>query len=257
MFLDKTEYQTSLDLSLYIEGLLNTEPDEVVSKTKTEEKLETILLNDLVAPEVEQLPVQVETKTETVSTVVETKQTVEENSEEVLQEEIVDYGIPVWGQQPFKCLTIKSSGMNLMIPALSVSYIERLNKKIIRLPLEAEAFRGVVTMRDRSVAIIDLYKLISENGVSYNQTDKNVEEHYVEHVIVMENGAYALACDEVGEMTELYPEDVRWNKASFNNPMFAGIVPDKLCAIVNIDTVQQQIAVMPFVQSLNSNYLNS
>jgi hypothetical protein len=55
----------------------------------------------------------------------------------------------------------------------------------------------------------------------------------------------------------LEPENVRWNKASFNNPIFAGIVPDHLCPIVNIDTIQQQIAKMPFVQSLNSNYLDS
>lgn len=42
---------------------------------------------------------------------------------------------------------------------------------------------------------------------------------------------------------------------SSNNPLFAGIVPDELCTIVNIDNVQQQVAAMPFVQSLNSNHL--
>ena len=249
MFLDKTEYQTSLDLSLYIEGLLNTEPVEVESKIEIEKKIETILLNDLLAPEAEELSTKVETKTTEVE-VVETL------LEEKIEEKVFGPGIPAWGQQPFKCLTVKLSDKKLMIPAMSVSYIERINKKIIRLPVEAEAFRGVVTMRERSVAIIDLHKLISGNGVAYYQSDKNVEKCHVEYVIAMEGGSYALACDEIGEMIELYPEDVRWNKASFNNPMFAGIVPDQLCAIINIDTVQQQIADMPFVQSLNSNYSN-
>lgn len=248
MFLDKTEYQTSLDLSLYIEGLLNTETIEFEGKKKTEEKIETILLNDLLAPE-EEISAKVETKTTEVE-VIETL------LEEKVEEKIFNSSIPAWGHQPFKCLTVKLSDKKLMIPAMSVSYIERINKKIIRLPVEAEAFRGVVTMRERSVAIIDLHKLISGNGVSYYQSDKNVEKCHVEYVIAMEDGSYALACDEIGEMIELYPEDVRWNKASFNNPMFAGIVPDQLCAIINIDTVQQQIADMPFVQSLNSNYSN-
>ena len=176
MFLDKTEYQTSLDLSLYIEGLLNTETVEVESKKKTEEKIETILLNDLLAPE-EELSAKVETKTTEVE-VIET----------LLEEKIFNSSIPAWGQQPFKCLTVKLLDMKLMIPAMSVSYIERINKKIIRLPVEAEAFRGVVTMRERSVAIIDLHKLISGNGVSYYQSDKNVEKCHVEYVIAMEDG---------------------------------------------------------------------
>ncbi len=258
MFLDKAKYQANLDLSLYIEGMLNTEAVVVEHKTKAEEKIETMLLNDLLAPEKEELPIKTETKTETQEKIqakiihVEPAKTV---SKEKLEENIFDSTIPAWGQQALKCLPIKLGGMNLMIPAISVAYIERVNKKMIRPPLEAEAFRGIVTLRERSVAIIDLHKLISKNSIPYNQSEKNVEEYYVEYVIVMKDRTYALACDEVGEMIELCPEDVRWNKASFNNPLFVGIVPDELCAIVNIDNVQQQVAAMPFVQSLNSNDL--
>lgn len=254
MYLDKTEYHTSLDLSLYIEGLLCTDPCQVEQKNRIEDKIETILLNDLVAPDIEDNATKVETKTETQQ--IETKTVVEQGLAEKL-EEMPDSNIPAWGKQPFKCLSVNLAGMKLMIPAMSVSYVERINKNIIRLPLEAEAFRGVVTLRERSVSVIDLHKLISKNGISYNHMEKNVEECHVEYVIVMDDGAYALSCDHIGEMIELYPEDIRWNKASFNNPLFAGIVPDKLCAIVNIDTVNEQIATMPFVQSLNSNYLNS
>lgn len=250
MSLDKTQYQTRLDLSLYIEGLLNTEAVEVEQKIKVEEKIEAILLNDLLVPEIEDLAIETETKAEAIHVEPRKKEL-----EEQLEEKVFDSTIPAWGQQPFKCMTVKLDGINLMIPAMSVSYIERINKKIIRLPLEVEAFRGIVTLRERSIAVIDLHKLISKNGTSYNQLEKNVEECHVEYVIVMEEGSYALACDEVGQMMELRPEDVRWNQASFNNPLFAGIVPDGLCAIVDIDNVQQQVAAMPFVQSLNSNYL--
>ena len=247
MFLDKTEYQTSLDLSLYIEGLLNPEHVEKEVDTEPEQNLETMLLNDL------SVSIQNESVIKT-KTSIEIEQEVEESIKENRLEKVSDSNIPLWGQEPFKCLKIKIADMDLMIPAMSVSFIERINKKIIRLPLETDAFRGVVTLRNRSVAVIDLHKTISSNAMSYNQNEQYIEECHVEYVIVMEDGAYALACDEVGEMTELSQDDVRWNKASFNNPMFAGIVPDKLCAIVNIENLQKQIAAMPFVQSLNSHY---
>jgi purine-binding chemotaxis protein CheW len=234
MYLDKTQYETSLDLGLYIEGLLTTDEIEVEikseTKTEIETKLETVLLNDLVYPDFEEnVPVL--------------EQKVAEQSD-----------VPLWGAKPFECLLIKSAGMNLMVPAMSVSYIEQINKKIIRLPLDVEAFRGVVTLRERSVAVIDLFTLISESGSSVKKSLAQVSENHVEHVIVMDNGNFALACDDIGKMVTLETENVRWNKASFNNPMFAGIVPEYLCPIINIDNVQQQIAAMPFVQSLNKNY---
>lgn len=247
MYPDKTICQTNLDLRLYIEDLLHPIPDQIECKTRTEEKIETILLNDLVLPEIVEQAVKIESDQFFTKEWIETK----------VKQEVLNSNIPDWGKQPFQCLNIKVDNMNLMLPAISVSYIERINKKIVRLPIETEAFRGVVVLRNRSIAVIDLYKLISENGISYDQNDKNVEEYYVEYVIVMEDGNYALACGEIGEMTELYPEDVRWNKASFNNPLFAGIVSDRLSAIINIDTVQQQVTTLPFVQSLNSKYINN
>lgn len=242
MYLDKTQYETSLDLSLYIEGLLNTTGSELELKTTTEETIETILLNDLVVPELDAPQIRIEEKKEAEVIPAITAEKIEESK------------IPLWGQEPFRCLLVKSAGMKLMIPAQSVSYIEKINKKTIRLPLDVEAFRGVLTLRQRSVAVIDLFTLISENGISLNKTSTQVAEHHVEYVIVMENGAYALACDDIGEMLMLDPESVRWNKASFNNPMFAGMVTEHLCPIVNIDTVQLQVEAMPFVQSLNKNY---
>ncbi|MBL1140503.1 MAG: chemotaxis protein CheW [Proteobacteria bacterium] len=228
MYLDKTEYKTNIDLGLYIESLLKTDESESSLNRKADEKLETFILNDLFI-------------SEDVSITAEQK--VDEQPT-----------IPVWGQEPFKCLLVKSGGMNLMIPAMSVSYIERINKKINRLPLEVEALRGVLTLRDRTVAVIDLCTLISENGSAYKKSISEVDEHHIEHVLVMENGAYALACDVAGEMIMLEPESIRWNKASFNNPMFTGIVPDYLCPIINIDNVKLQVEAIPFVQSLNKNY---
>jgi len=238
MYLDKTQYDTKLDLSLYIEGLLNT--DEQVVKTQTEEKLESIILNDFIISEIEEPALSKEEKVTEAVTI--TKAETEKSS------------IPSWGEKPFECLLVKSAGMSLMIPAMSVSYIERVNKKIIRLPLEVKAFRGVVTLRKRSVAVIDLFDLISESSSEAEQQLRKIDEHHIEHVIVMEGGHYALACDDIGEMVTLDAENVRWNKASFNNPMFSGIVPEYLCPLVNINNIQQQVAEMPFVQSLKKQY---
>lgn len=225
MNLEKTQYDTNLDLSLYIEGLLNV--DHASETVGIESKVESILLSDLAIPEVE-TPL------------------IENNTEEIEVSKI-----PAWGQESFKCLLVKSAGMKLMIPAMTMSYIERINKKIMRIPLDVAAFRGIVTLRQRSVPVIDLFRLITENSIAKNNQPAKVETQYIDNVIVMEDGSYALACDDIGEMVMLDEESVRWNKASFSNPMFAGVVSEYLCPIINIEFVNELISKMPFVQSLN------
>lgn len=136
-----------------------------------------------------------------------------------------------------------------MVPTMSVSYIKQIsNKNIMRLPSGIKAFRGMLTLRERSVAIIDLFTLISGNASVNNQQTIQVDTNHTAHVLVIENGDYALACDDVCKIIMLTTESVRWNKGCFNNPTFAGVVPDYLCPIINVDYVQQQVSEMSFLQ---------
>ena len=215
MYTDKTQLDSSLDLSLYIEGLFQQDETEIETETRSE----TVESNGTFASEFEQ---------------------------DITEQSL----IPLWGQKQFECLLVKSAGMKIIIPAMSVAYIENVNKKIPRLSLDTEAFHGVITLREQSVAVIDLFSLIAGNTSFGDEGSMQHNTHYIDHVIVMENGKYALACDDVSQMMRLNPEDVRWNRASFNNPMFIGVVTEHLCPIINIDNLYQQVATMAFVQSL-------
>lgn len=222
MQIDKTQLDSNLDLSLYIEGLLRQEDPAIETKIKYDNNNSECL-------------------------------TEPENNEDFNSEEqhIEKFNIPSWGSKPFECLLVKTTGMEFMLPAMLVNYIEKINKKITRIPLDAVAFKGVVTLREKSVAVIDLLSLVSEDKSIENKQTSCIEENQINNVIVMEDSSYALACDDVSQLIMLNPEDARWNRASFNNPMFTGIVTEYLCPIINIDYLSKRIAEMPFVQSLN------
>ena len=222
MYSDKTLTDIHPDLSLYIEGLLNLPEQEVKHDQPVIEK--------------QKLP-DIKVKTSVVQ-------------QEVVEKESVK--VPDWAQQSFECLLVNLAGMQVMVPAMSVSYIEKINKKITRLPLDNEAFYGVVTIRDKSIAVIDLLSLIAESASTDFQCNKKIGEHYIDHVIVMDEGNFALACEQVSHMMTLDVEDVRWNTATFNNPMFSGIVTEHLCPILNIDNLNKAVGKMSFVQSLIS-----
>ncbi len=215
MYKDKTELDSRQDLTLYIEGLFQRE---------------------------EEAEIESETPLDVINAEPET-------DNKNIEEEIS--GIPAWGQTPFDCLLITAAGMNFITPSTSISFIERVNKKIIRIPLEVDSFHGVITLREKSVAVIDLFSLITEDNNKKQSATSQVTSHHVDHVLVMENGSYALACDEVSKMITLDAEDVRWNRTGNNNQFYAGIVKDYLCPLININNLHQRVLTMPFVQSLS------
>lgn len=224
MYTDKTQLDSRLDLTLYIEGLFQRDDAEIIN----ENALDSNPVIDIVEAE---FPTSNDVPEATIQSASE---------------------IPAWGQDEFKCLIIKSAGMNFMIPAMSVSYIERVNKKIIRIPIETDAFHGVISLRDKSLAVVDLFKLITEdteNDIASSQ----ITSHHVDYVLVFENDSYALACDQVSEIVTLNTEDVRWNGVGFFTPLYAGVVKESLCPLINIDKLQQQISIMPFIKSLQEN----
>lgn len=217
MYKDKTTLDSRQDLTLYIEGLFQRE-----DKAK----------------------IEVETPADVIKNEFET----DFNN---IEEEI--YDIPVWGQRPFDCLLIKAAGMNFIIPSASVSYIERVNKNIIRISLEEDSFHGVITLREKSVAVVDFFSLVTEDKNKNKSATSQVTSHHIDHVLVMENGSYALACDEVSKMITLIEEDVRWNRTDSSNLFYAGIVKDYLSPLISINNLHQRVLTMPFVQSLNYN----
>ncbi len=214
-----TKYEESPDLELYLEALLETDEQDVATEVKVEQnELDDIDTSEKKLKISEQQPT------------------------------------PLWEQKIFQCLLVNLAGMKVLVPAMSISYIERIDKKIIRLPMGVDAFRGMVTLRNRSVAVIDLFSLVSENTYLDGEQPEQTDEQNIDYVIVIDKSDYALACEDIGEMITLKSSDVCWHEASFNNPMFSGIVPDYLCPLVNMDNLNKQIVSMPFVQSANNSY---
>ena len=216
MYKDKTTLDSQQDLTLYIESLLQREEVELEIETP----LDMIHVGS-------------------------------EPDNKNIEEEISE--IPGWGQSPFDCLLIKAAGMNFITPTMSVSFIERVNKKIVRIPLEVDSFQGVITFRGKSVSVIDLFSLITADTNKLKSISSQITSNHINHVLVMENGSYALACDEVSKMITLNAEDVRWYRTGDANTYYAGIVKDYLCPLININSIHERVSKMPFVQSLSEN----
>ena len=210
---------SGLELSHYIENLFIRDETETTSTTL----LETEHLQDFLEQDLAQ-----DTASEQIVEIAP-----------VSVKPIEETTLPKWAEQRFECLLIKVAGMKLLLPALSVLYIEHLNKKITRIPLGSAVLKGVVNLRGESLAVIDLFNLISADAGAEQSTQPGSQ--HINHVVVMEGGYYALACDVVEKILTINKDDIRWHPSSFNNPMFIGIATKHLCPLINIDNIDTQL----------------
>ncbi len=218
MFRDKTQTDAQLDLSLYIEGLLTVDA-EVNDETVSESPAIELVEHEIPSSNIRKDPDQP--------------------------------NIPVWGRRPFDCLTLNISGTRLLIPAAKVDHVECVSDKVTRLPVKNEVMHGILSIRGRSVVIIDLFRLITATTLGDETMHDETTRCSVKHAVVMRDSSYAIASDSIGSMVNLQPESIRWNDSVFNNKYFCGIASEQLCPLLDIVEINCAIRALPFVQALH------
>jgi purine-binding chemotaxis protein CheW len=65
---------------------------------------------------------------------------------------------------------------------------------------------------------------------------------------MLDDSCWGLACERIVTTAVLKPDDVKWREANGKRPWLAGMVKEKMCALIN---VQQLIAMLEQGQSSN------
>ena len=217
MYKEKFSVDAKQDLGLYIEGLLTVEVESEIVEA----------VNVYNEPE-QQAVIEKDAGLQVCTPVVSGRQ-----------------------EQVFDCLNMTVAGMQLLLPTRCIAYVERVEQTLTRLPVEHDAFLGMISSRNRCVAVIDVCAFISEFGTVAVNKDHQVTEDYIGHAIIMEGARYAIACDDVGRIDAIQADSVRWNKSSSRNRFYSGIVIEELSPLINIDAIDDAVVTIPFVRSIN------
>lgn len=60
----------------------------------------------------------------------------------------------------------------------------------------------------------------------------STEHHYI---VLIAGGEWGLTCESVSEVVTLNPDQVRWRTALGIRPWLAGMVKDRMCALLDAD----------------------
>lgn len=231
-----------LAISLFLDSLLREpEVETELATPETTPVVETPPVETIPDVQVE-VPISktiVEEKTEvkikenvTVENSAETR--IESTTKDVIIKEAVDSEpiIPEWANTPFQVLLFEVAGLKLAIPLIELSAVIEWTDSVTEMPGHANFYMGILQHLDNKVAVIDTARMVLpeekiKKFASINPRDR------VKHIVLIDNYRWGLACDNIGEVITLNPNEVRWRTSKTSRGWLAGTVIDHMCALLN------------------------
>ncbi|MEP4891061.1 MAG: chemotaxis protein CheW [Aliiglaciecola sp.] len=222
----------------YLTSLLT---DEVVEDTVQLDSVAKLLATaDVVHKQEEIITPVVEPKAPEVKETSDAVETTKDTTESVSTDEALS--VPT---SDFQALFFEVAGLTLALPLTELGGIHKI-KKVGPLFAKPKWFKGVMLHRDEKLKVVDTALWVMPE----KYTDELAESLNYQYLIMLDSSGWGLACESLITTSTLAPNDVKWRKANNKRPWLAGMVKDKMCALVN---VKQLIKLLDKGQNSNDN----
>ncbi|GAA0857777.1 chemotaxis protein CheW [Aliiglaciecola litoralis] len=145
---------------------------------------------------------------------------------EPLKTEVVTTSIPT---RDFQALFFKVAGLTLALPLTELGGIHKI-EKIGPLFGKPDWFKGVMLHRDENLSVVDTAKWVMPEKYD----EKLAESLNYQYLIMLDTSGWGLACESLTTTSVLKPSDVKWRETNGKRPWLAGMVKEKMCALVNV-----------------------
>lgn len=225
----KTLVDEKLAVSLFLDSLLR-EPEKefVIPEIQSDIKVESPIIDKVVEinPEVKiQEDVIVENEVETT---LETKLNPALEEKEATTPSIV----PEWANEPFQILLFEVAGLKLAVPLIELCGVIKWKDTITEMPGHADFYLGILQHLNYKIAVIDTAKMVLPPKKLSQLAGDNPRDR-LNHIVLIDNYRWGLACDNIGEVITLKPDDVRWRTSKTSRGWLAGTVIEHMCALLN------------------------
>lgn len=147
---------------------------------------------------------------------------------------------PDWAVSPFQILLFKVAGLGLAVPLIELNGILEWTDEVTPMPGHADFYLGLLHHRERSVPVVDPARLVLPADRQAALAGDPRER--VSRIVLIDEGRWGLACDEVSEVVTVRPDQVRWRSSRTRRRWLAGTVVDHMCALLDTRTFAQLLA---------------
>jgi purine-binding chemotaxis protein CheW len=137
-------------------------------------------------------------------------------------------------QGDFQALYFDVGGLTLAVPLIELGGIHQADK-ITSLIGKPEWFKGVMLYRDEKINVVD-----TALWVMPEKCDEKLKKSLnYQYIIMLNKSGWGLSAENLIDTVILKQEDVKWIDSPTKRPWLAGLVKDKMCALLDIDSLIQ------------------
>jgi purine-binding chemotaxis protein CheW len=183
-----------------------------------------------IAPSIKPVPAVVEVKAIKVEAVVEP------------QKASAPPPAPDWLGQELQAMLFKVAGLTLAVPLVDLNGVVEWNdEKMTAMPGHADFYLGLMSHLSHNVPVVDTARLVLPEKKRMLLAGEDPRQR-ITRVVLISDGRYGLACDEVNQVVTLKADAVRWRTERTQRRWLAGTVVEHMCALVDATAFAELLA---------------
>jgi purine-binding chemotaxis protein CheW len=148
-------------------------------------------------------------------------------------------GVPDWAEPRFQALLFEVAGLTLAVPLVQLKGVVSSAADVTPMPGHSPLFLGVVPYQGLQSKVVDTARFVlpaeRAAGLGADAGER------CQHLVMIDEGRWALACTRIGDVVDLERSDVKWRSASGKRLWLAGTVIAHMCALLDIDRLTREL----------------
>lgn len=139
-----------------------------------------------------------------------------------------------FGEEDFQALFFEVAGLTLAVPLKSLGGIHQLGE-LTPLFGKPKWFKGVMLNRDEKLSVVDTARWVMPEKF----TPELEEKLSYKYLITLGDSSWGLLAESLVNNITLKPEDVKWRTNGSKRPWLAGVIKEKMCALLDVDNLNR------------------
>lgn len=131
----------------------------------------------------------------------------------------------------FQVLLFDVAGLELAVPLDKLGGIHQISE-VSPLFGKPDWFMGLMLHRQQKVRVVDTGRWVMPDKVSH----QDLRENY-RYLVMLGDSPWGLACDSLVRTERIDSADVRWRQGGSKRPWLAGMVRERMCALLDVDAL--------------------
>jgi purine-binding chemotaxis protein CheW len=134
----------------------------------------------------------------------------------------------------FQALYFDVGGLTLAVPLIELGGIHKVDKTA-SLMGKPDWFKGVMLYRDEKINVVDTALWVMPEKYD----DKLKASLNYQYIIMLNKSGWGLSAENLVDTVVLKQDEVKWIDSPGKRPWLAGLVKDKMCALLDVDSLIQ------------------